>query len=269
MLAGRAGYSEEKRTRDLAAHVPILLVDGLVLGLVGGAHVPVESILESGRVVIVLDLLKLYRLPGDGAGGLDEMCFGFGDEPVGEGCWDVGPFLLSAMSAAAGEGVGESSRGKGAWERHTPFNRSKMTRMATQNSSKSRLPSPSTSARSQTRASWSSLRPLFLSTGAAISPVRNLPPLVRVEKMFQYVSISCASIRGGAMAAVWVCRRGRRVDGESLRLGVSSQRTNGWGIVESGRRVNRAVEGIRVVVLVVLGQGQLVPSSLMVTIASL
>lgn len=96
-----------------------------------------------------------------------------------------------------------AGRGRGEHGRRTPFNRSKMTRMATQNSSKSRLPSPSTSARSQTRASWSSLKPLFLSTGAACSPVRNLPPLVRVVKIFQYVSISCASIRGGAMAAVW------------------------------------------------------------------
>lgn len=83
-------------TRDLAAHVPILLVDGLVLGFVGGAHVPVEAVLESGRVVVVLDLFKLYRLARDCAGGLDEMCFGFGDEPVGEGCWDVGPFLAVA-----------------------------------------------------------------------------------------------------------------------------------------------------------------------------
>ena len=83
-------------TRDLAAHVPILLIDGLILGLVGGAHVPVEAVLESGRVVVVLDLFKLYRLSSYCAGGLDEMCFGFGDEPVGEGGWDVCPFLASA-----------------------------------------------------------------------------------------------------------------------------------------------------------------------------
>ncbi len=67
----------------------------------------------------------------------------------------------------------------------TPLRRSNITRMATQNSSKSQLPSLSTSARSHTRSSWSSRRPLFFSTGAACSPVRYWPPFVRAEKMFQ------------------------------------------------------------------------------------
>jgi len=75
-----------------------------------------------------------------------------------------------------------------------------MTRMATQNSSKSRFPSLSTSAKSHTRSSWSSRRPLFFSTGAACSPVRYFPPLVLVEKMFQYVSISWASMRGAILS---------------------------------------------------------------------
>lgn len=81
----------------------------------------------------------------------------------------------------------------------TPFKMSNITRMATQNSSKSRFPSPSTSARSQTLSSWSSRRPLFFSTGAACSPVKYLAPFVRTEKMFQYVSISCDSIRGAML----------------------------------------------------------------------
>lgn len=49
----------------------------------------------------------------------------------------------------------------------TPLTRSKIIRIATQNSSKSRLPSLSTSARSQTLSSWSSRSWLFLSTEAA------------------------------------------------------------------------------------------------------
>ncbi|KAK5633027.1 hypothetical protein RRF57_008740 [Xylaria bambusicola] len=79
---------------------------------------------------------------------------------------------------------------------------SKMMRMATQNSSKSKLPSLSTSATSQTCSSWSSRSPLFFRRGAACSPVRNLPPLVRVEKIFQYVSISWGSIRGAILRLV-------------------------------------------------------------------
>lgn len=78
---------------------------------------------------------------------------------------------------------------------HTPFTRSKIIRIATQNSSKSKFPSLSTSARSQTRSSWSSRSWLFLSTEAAWAPVRYLPPPARGEKISQYFSTSACSIR--------------------------------------------------------------------------
>ena len=92
---------------------------------------------------------------------------------------------------------------------HTPLTRSNMSRMATQNSSKSKLPSLSTSARSHTRSSWSSRSCEFLRTEAACAPERWVPPLAKGEKISQYFSTSACSIRlldmvGGA--------EGKRVD---------------------------------------------------------
>ena len=79
-----------RRTGYFAPHVPVLLVDLLVLGLVGRAHVPVEAVLEARRVVLVLDLLKLHGLARDGARGLHEVGLGLGHEPVGQGGRHVG-----------------------------------------------------------------------------------------------------------------------------------------------------------------------------------
>jgi hypothetical protein len=85
---------EGKLTCYLAAHVAVFLVDGFVLGLVFRAHVPVEAVLESGRVVVVIvDLLELDLFACQGSVRLDEVGFGFRDKPVGECGRDVGVFL--------------------------------------------------------------------------------------------------------------------------------------------------------------------------------
>jgi len=78
---------------------------------------------------------------------------------------------------------------------HTPLTKSNISRIATQNSSKSRLPSLSTSAKSHIRSSWSSRNWLFFNTGAACAPVRCVPPFERDAKISQYFSISLCSMR--------------------------------------------------------------------------
>lgn len=97
------------------------------------------------------------------------MGLGLGHQPVWQGRRNIGVFLHRATGEETGNLEEELGGGKG---QRTPLRMSKMSRMATQNSSKSRFPSLSTSARSQTRSSWASPRPLFFSTGAACSPVR-------------------------------------------------------------------------------------------------
>lgn len=47
-------------TSGLAAVVSVCVVDLLVLGSVRGLHVPVESIFQAERVVLVLDALELF-----------------------------------------------------------------------------------------------------------------------------------------------------------------------------------------------------------------
>lgn len=88
--------------------------------------------------------------------------------------------------------------------RHTPLIKSKISLMATQNSSKSSLPSLSTSAKSHTLSSWSSRKCEFLSTGAACTPSRWVPPLLSELNISQYFSISSCSMRFGAMLAVGI-----------------------------------------------------------------
>lgn len=62
-------------TRYLPSHVPVLLVYLLVLGLVRGAYVPIEAILQAQLVRIVVDLFKLGSLACEGTICLDEVCF--------------------------------------------------------------------------------------------------------------------------------------------------------------------------------------------------
>jgi len=81
------------------------------------------------------------------------------------------------------------------WSRRTPLTRSKINLIATQNSSKSRFPSLSTSAKSHIRSSCSSRSWLFFNTGAACAPVRCVPPLDKEANISQYFSISLCSIR--------------------------------------------------------------------------
>lgn len=76
----------------------------------------------------------------------------------------------------------------------TPLTRSKISRIATQNSSKSSSPSPSRSDRSQTFSSCSSRSRLFRRTLAACELFRRGWPLVSDEKISQYRSISHCSI---------------------------------------------------------------------------
>lgn len=74
---------------DVAVTVSVCGVDLFVFGLVAGRHVPVEAVAQAGGVVVVFDGFELGLRAGEGAIGLDEMRFGFGDEPVGEDFWDV------------------------------------------------------------------------------------------------------------------------------------------------------------------------------------
>lgn len=76
----------------------------------------------------------------------------------------------------------------------TPLTRSKISLIATQNSSKSNSPSPSTSARSHTFSSCSSRNRLFLRTVAACALLRCGWPLESEEKISQYRSTSHCSI---------------------------------------------------------------------------
>lgn len=78
--------------------------------------------------------------------------------------------------------------------KHTPLTKSKITLIATQNSSKSKFPSPSTSAKSHTLSNFSSPNPEFLRTGAACDPLRCVPPFVSDAKISQYFSISSGLI---------------------------------------------------------------------------
>ena len=172
-------------------------VDGFVGGAGGGGDVPGEVVAEAaaggggggrgggGR--------GGERGGGAGEGGVRgyEVGFGGGDEPVGEGAGDVGVFLFSSSITLLSENLHEldaacwGRKGMVWWEDRTPLTRSKIIRIATQNSSKSRFPSLSTSARSHTRSSWSSRSWLFFSTEAACAPERWVPPLASEAKISQ------------------------------------------------------------------------------------
>lgn len=97
MRSGWGWGGVEKLTCYFASHVPVFLVDLLVLGLVGWAHVPVEAVLQAGRVILVLDLLELHRLARERPVRLHEMRLGLGDEPVGQGGWYVGVFSVQQV----------------------------------------------------------------------------------------------------------------------------------------------------------------------------
>ncbi len=78
-----------ERTLDLTPSVLVGGVDLLVLGFVRRAHVPVESVLQTGRtvvvvvvVVVVVHALELRLSAGQCAIGLDEVRFRFRHEPV-------------------------------------------------------------------------------------------------------------------------------------------------------------------------------------------
>ena len=86
----------ERAEGDVAARVGVGGVDLAVFAFVGWAHVPVEAIFEARRVVVrEIRALELWFAAGEGAGGLHEVGFGGGDEPVGEGAGHGGVFLES------------------------------------------------------------------------------------------------------------------------------------------------------------------------------
>ena len=72
---------------DVAVRVAVGRIDLLVLGLVGRRHVPVEAIAQAGRVVVVFDRLEGGLGARQSAVCLDQVGFGLGDEPVGQGPW--------------------------------------------------------------------------------------------------------------------------------------------------------------------------------------
>ena len=85
--------------------VLVRAVDGGVFGYLAGGHVPVESGFQArggregvGGVGVVVEVGGGGGKGGGGAGegavSLDEVGFGFGDEPVGQGGGDVGVFLV-------------------------------------------------------------------------------------------------------------------------------------------------------------------------------
>lgn len=73
-------------------------VDTFVPGEVGRGHVPVEGVREGCVGVRRRGRTKCGGEGGlgarEGAGSLDKVGFRFGDQPVGEGLWDVGVFLI-------------------------------------------------------------------------------------------------------------------------------------------------------------------------------
>lgn len=84
-------------TGHLTPHVPVLLVDLLVLGLVGRAHVPVEAVLQARRVRLVVDLLELHGLARERAVRLYEVGLGLGHEPVWKSGRHVGVLAVEQV----------------------------------------------------------------------------------------------------------------------------------------------------------------------------
>ena len=81
---------------EIAAGVAICSVDFFVFASVSRSHIPVEAIFEPGGIVVVGgggDRGKRGLRAAEGAGGLDEVGFRFGNEPVRKGGGDIGVFL--------------------------------------------------------------------------------------------------------------------------------------------------------------------------------
>lgn len=65
--------AEMRLTSNLAAVVPVGAIDLFVLGLVCGLHVPIETILQTKRVVLIFYALELFGSPAQRTSRMDEM----------------------------------------------------------------------------------------------------------------------------------------------------------------------------------------------------
>ena len=73
----------------MTTRIPTGAIDLFVLGSVGGLHVPIEPILQTEGIVLILYPLELFLAATQRPRRVDEVRLGFGDEPVGQGGRDV------------------------------------------------------------------------------------------------------------------------------------------------------------------------------------
>lgn len=73
--------------------VLVRAIDLLVLRLIRWIHVPVKPILQPKRLIFIFYALKLLLATAQRTGCMDEMRFGFGDEPIGQHTRDFTNFL--------------------------------------------------------------------------------------------------------------------------------------------------------------------------------
>ena len=121
----------QRGERQLAARGGVGAVDGVVLRRRARRHVPVEAAFEPGRAAVVVGPgrggpLEGRLRAGEGARGGDEVGFGGGDEPVGEGAGHGGVFLEKGRGGVS-DCSGGSIRG-GRRKFQSPFTRYTISR---------------------------------------------------------------------------------------------------------------------------------------------